>query len=175
MKSGDLWRKIPQFPFSSKTRMLNGGYNSTLDEKGRFTFPTRLRESIAHTTKEEDISACEELVVTRGIDRCLWAYPPDKWHTFAAKLENASAMKQDVRLLQRHFLGWAVVCEFDRGGRLAIPQALREWANLKRECVVMGLGERIEIWDADTYRNYSGDTDESDKVIAAAESLACFF
>ncbi|MDR0552314.1 MAG: division/cell wall cluster transcriptional repressor MraZ [Spirochaetaceae bacterium] len=149
---------------------LSGGYNSTLDEKGRFTFPQRVRDSIS----DKD-HPCAELVITRGIDKCLWAYSPDKWQEFAAKLESANAMKQDVRLLQRHFLGWAVNIEFDKLGRLAVPQSLREWANLKRECVVMRLGGRIEIWDADAYRSYSGEADGGGKVEAAAEVLAGLF
>ena len=145
--------------------MLNGGFNSTLDDKGRFNFPSRLRESFSS----------DALVVTRGIDHCLWAYPPDKWQVFAEKLEAASAMKQDVRLLQRHFLGWAASVEFDKSGRVAIPQALREWANLKKECVVMGLGNRIEIWDGDCYKDYSGEAGDSEKLLAAAEGLAELF
>ena len=145
--------------------MVSGGFNSTLDEKGRFTFPARLRDGFAG----------DALFITRGIDRCLWAFPPEYWQQFADRLKGASAMRKDVRLLQRHFLGWAVQLEFDRGGRLAIPQALREWAALKRDCVVMGLGERIEIWDGDMYRDYSGEAGDGEKQLAAAEELSDLF
>jgi MraZ protein len=145
--------------------MLNGGFNGALDEKGRFTFPSRLREAFA----------AESLVVTRGVDQCLWAYAPLEWRLFAEKLENAPSMKQDVRLLQRHFLGWASALEFDKLGRVVLPQALREWAALKRDCVIMGLGSRVEIWDADVYAAYSGGLGDPGKLLAAAESLSELF
>lgn len=127
--------------------MLNGGYNNTLDEKGRVTFPAAFARALPSSA----------LVITRGLEQCLWTYSPEKWRDFAGRLEVADPMKKDVRRVQRHFLGWAVDAEIDRSSRLAIPQSLREYAGLKRDCVIIGVGQRIEIWDAAVYKSVNDD------------------
>jgi MraZ protein len=128
---------------------LSGGYNNTLDEKGRVSFPARLKSAFQG----------DSLVITRGTEKCLYLFPPDHWKDFAAKLENPEAMSKEWRIMQRHFLGWATEAEVDKSSRLAIPQSLREYAGLSRDVVIMGLGKRIEIWDAALYREAQGEAD----------------
>ncbi|GHV83557.1 transcriptional regulator MraZ [Spirochaetia bacterium] len=135
--------------------MLNGGANNTLDDKGRVTFPAALKKSFSG----------DVLILTRGIEGCLWAYSPEQWKIFSEYWERKSPMLKDVRRMQRHFLGWAQEVEIDKSGRLAIPQSLREYAKLTRNCTIMGTGQRIEIWDSASYEAY--DEGEDDNALAA--------
>lgn len=139
--------------------MLNGGYCNTLDDKGRITFPAALQRAL-----ESD-----KLVITRGIEQCLWVYTPERWREFAEKWEQASPMLKDVRRMQRHFLGWAVEVEIDKSSRIAIPQALREYGGLKRECFVIGVGQRIEIWDSAVYKAVNEGEDGESLALAAEQ------
>ncbi|MDR0410076.1 MAG: division/cell wall cluster transcriptional repressor MraZ [Spirochaetaceae bacterium] len=144
--------------------MLNGGYFNTLDEKGRLTFPAALQRSLSSG----------QLVLTRGVEPCLWVYQPDRWREFAAKWESASPMIKDVRRMQRHFLGWAAEVEIDKSSRIAIPQSLREYAGLKRECVIIGVGQRVEIWDAATYKA-ENEGEDGESLALAAEQFGGLF
>ncbi|GHT51639.1 transcriptional regulator MraZ [Spirochaetia bacterium] len=144
--------------------MLNGGFYNTLDEKGRLSFPTALRGKLTS----------DSLVLTRGIDNCLWAYPPELWLPFAAKLESGSPMLKDMRKLQRHFLGWASELDIDKSSRLAIPQSLRTYAGLTRDCTILGVGQRIEIWDTETYDKVNGGESGEDIALAAEQFAEMF-
>jgi MraZ protein len=144
--------------------LLNGGYFNTLDDKGRITFPAALQRSLASGA----------VVMTRGLERCLWIYHPEKWREFAEKWENASPMKRDARMLQRHFLGWAAEAEIDKSSRLAIPQSLREYAGLKRDCVIIGVGRRVEIWDAAVYKAVN-EGEDGESLALAAEQFSELF
>ncbi|GMO46664.1 MAG: division/cell wall cluster transcriptional repressor MraZ [Termitinemataceae bacterium] len=144
--------------------LLSGGFYNTVDEKGRLSFPAALRKGFSG----------DSLVITRGVDTCLWAYPRDKWQLFAEKLEAASSMQKEVRRLQRHFLGWATESVIDKAGRLAIPQTLREYAGLVRECTVMGLGQKIEIWNSDKFTCENEGNGEDD-ISAIAQQFADMF
>jgi MraZ protein len=147
-------QKIAEFP-----SLLNGGYCNTLDDKGRITFPAALQRALAS----------DNLVITRGIEQCLWVFTPERWREFAEKWEQASPMLKDVRKMQRHFLGWAAELEIDKSSRIAIPQTLREYAGLKRECFVIGVGRRIEIWDAAVYKAVNEGEDGENLALAAEQ------
>jgi MraZ protein len=147
-------------------KMLSGGFVNTLDEKGRVTCPSKLI----------NLFSGDSLWLTNGLDHCLWAFPPEAWDEFAQKLEKLPVMKSNARAVQRNFLGWAVQAELDKSGRLAIPQALREKAGLKKSCVMLGLGKRIEIWDEDAYNAATGCSGADGKDISAlAEDFADLF
>lgn len=133
---------------------MNGGFNNTLDEKGRVTFPARLKNGFSG----------DVLVITRGLEPCLYLFPLKAWKEFAARLENPQAASRDWRRLQRHFLGWAVEAEIDKSGRLAIPQSLRDYAGLTRDVIVMGVGRRVELWDAERYRAAQGKEDNLEDI-----------
>ena len=107
--------------------LLTGEYNNTIDEKGRVSFPVKLRTAVNQNV----------LMVTKGLDRCLWLFTTEEWDAFQTKLmSNASMMKSRSLNVVRHFIAPAQPVEFDKNGRLSIPQSLREYANLSKDCVV---------------------------------------
>lgn len=126
--------------------LLTGEYRNTLDEKGRILFPSRLRAEITGNV----------LIVTKSIDNCLWLYTPEEWKILSEKIMGAaSPFDQKARLVIRHLIAPAQEIEFDKAGRLSIPQSLREYAGLSKDCVVLGVNRFIELWDAAKYREYS--------------------
>ena len=141
--------------------LLTGEYRNTLDEKGRILFPARLR-----TVLTENV-----LMITQGLDGCLWLYTSSEWKNFSQKLmESASPFNKDSRLVLRHLIAPAQEVEFDKAGRLSIPQSLREHAGLVRDCVSMVVNKYMELWDAERYEQYLAETDLSFK--EAAEGLS---
>ncbi|MDR2481932.1 MAG: division/cell wall cluster transcriptional repressor MraZ [Spirochaetaceae bacterium] len=144
---------------------LSGGFNNTLDDKGRVNFPARLRGGFSG-----DI-----LVITRGLEKCLYLFPPPAWKDFEEKLEQPAFMSRDWRKIQRHFLGWATESEIDKSGRLTIPQSLREYASLTHDVIVMGLGKRVEIWDAVIYKETQGEKDGGQELEDIAEKCGLLF
>lgn len=126
--------------------LLTGEYRNTLDEKGRILFPSRLRSQITGNV----------LIITKSIDNCLWLYTPEEWKILSEKImETASPFDQKARLVIRHLIAPAQEVEFDKAGRLSIPQSLREYAGLSKDCVVLGVNRFIELWDAAKYQKYS--------------------
>ncbi|HOV93649.1 MAG TPA: division/cell wall cluster transcriptional repressor MraZ [Spirochaetales bacterium] len=140
--------------------LLTGQFQNTLDEKGRISLPARMRSELSGT----------DLVVTQGIDKCLWLFPPLFWQEFSEKvMASTSLFQAKSRLVQRRILAPAQEVEIDRLGRISIPQSLREWAGLTRECVILGITKYIEIWDSQEYRHYM---DENEKeFLSATEQL----
>ena len=137
--------------------LLTGEYRNTLDEKGRILFPARLR-----TVLTENV-----LMITQGLDGCLWLYTSSEWKNFSQKLmESASPFYKDSRLVLRHLIAPAQEVEFDKAGRLSIPQSLREHAGLVKDCVIMGVNKYMELWDAERYEQYLAETDLSFKEAA---------
>lgn len=126
--------------------LLTGEYRNTLDEKGRILFPSRLRAQITGNV----------LIITKSIDNCLWLYTPEEWKELSEKImASASPFDQKARLVIRHLIAPAQEVEFDKAGRLSIPQSLREYAGLSKDCVVLGVNRFIELWDAAKYQEYS--------------------
>jgi MraZ protein len=144
---------------------MTGGFNNTLDEKGRVSFPARLKSGFSG-----DI-----LVMTRGFENCLYLFPPDDWKLFEEKVLNTQMPMRDALKMQRHFLGWAAEAEIDKSGRIAIPQSLRDYAGLNRDVCIMGIGKRIEIWDADIYRETQGEKDDGQELLDIAEKYQLSF
>ena len=125
--------------------MITGQFHNALDEKGRLSVPQRLRSAIAGT----------ELVITRGIDNCLWVFPPDEWQGISDSLmDAASPFTKKARLLQRRIIAPAQEVEIDKAGRITIPQALKEAVGLRRDCIILGIKKYIEIWDVEEYDRY---------------------
>lgn len=132
--------------------LLTGEYNNTIDEKGRISFPVKLRTAI-----NQDV-----LMVTKGLDTCLWLFTLGEFESFKDKLTgNASMMKKKNLQVVRHFVASAQPVEFDKNGRLSIPQSLREYARLEKDCTVLGISDFVEIWDASTYSEYQKANEES--------------
>lgn len=140
--------------------MITGQYRNALDDKGRILIPAKMRSDVPGNS----------LVITSGIDRCLWLFPPEEWKQLSDKLmEAASPFSRRARLLQRRIIAPAQEVELDRTGRILIPPFLKETAGLNKECVLHGIKKYIEIWDADEYAAYL-DASE-DEFQEAAEEL----
>jgi MraZ protein len=140
--------------------MLTGEYKNSLDEKGRLSIPAKLRNSVPGSV----------LIITRGLDRCLWLFPPDEWKKMSESLmQAASPFRKKARILQRRFIAPAQEVEIDKAGRINIPVTLQEHAGLKKEAVILGIKQYIEIWDEAEYENYLESTDEEFQ--EAAEEL----
>ena len=122
--------------------MLIGEYHHNIDEKGRLIIPSKFREEIGNS-----------FVVTRGLDGCLFVYSLVEWEKIIARLKKLPFTKKDARTFTRFFLASATVCEFDRQGRINLVNSLIEYADLKKECVIIGVNDRLEIWSLDKFDN----------------------
>jgi MraZ protein len=139
---------------------LTGEYNSTLDDKGRLSLPSRLRAVLLGNIQ----------VLTKGMDKCLSLYPQEEWNLFKQKvMDSTTVFNSGSRNLRRRLIGPAQELEIDKAGRIAIPQTLREYAELSRDCVILGQDEYVEIWNAESYRNYTHESE--DEYQAASERL----
>ncbi|HLR01897.1 MAG TPA: division/cell wall cluster transcriptional repressor MraZ [Virgibacillus sp.] len=130
--------------------MFMGEFNHNIDLKGRIIVPSKFREGLGET-----------FVVTRGLDKCLFAYPMDEWEILEQKLKKLPLTKKDARAFTRFFFSGAVECEVDKQGRINIPQPLRNYADLEKECVVIGVSNRIEFWAEEKWEDYFQDSEES--------------
>lgn len=145
--------------------LLTGEYRNTLDEKGRILFPTKLRSGITSNI----------LIVTQAFDRCLWLFTPDEWNNISSKLmDNSSPFNEKNRLVLRRFIAPAQEIEFDKSGRLSIPQSLREYAALSKDCVILGVNKYMELWDMESYKAYLTETEDSFRSAAEELNSICF-
>lgn len=126
----------------SPAPMLLGEYEHTLDDKNRLTLPARFRQAFA-----------EGIVVTRGMDGCLFAYTPEDWISLVrGRLATLDPLSKEGRRMQRFFYAGATEAELDKQGRVGIPGALLEHAKLGRDVVVAGVHDHLEIWDRAAWR-----------------------
>ena len=126
--------------------MFMGEYHHSIDDKGRIIMPSKFRYDLGET-----------FVITRGIDSCLFVYPKETWNRLTEKLNELSFTKKDVRSFQRFFLSAATICEFDKQGRINITSPLADYADLTKECVVIGVNDRIEIWSKNNFDKFLND------------------
>ncbi len=126
--------------------MFRGINNATLDNKGRMALPSRSREMVL-------LASHGKIVVTIDMrERCLLLYPLPEWEVVQRKLESLSNVNPQARLLQRLLIGHATDLELDSNGRILLPTLLRDYANLKKKLVLLGQGNKIEIWSDDIWR-----------------------
>ena len=135
--------------------MFMGEYQHSVDAKGRLIVPSKFREDLGNT-----------FVITRGLDKCLFGYPMDEWRKLEDKLKQLPMTKKDARAFTRFFFSGATEVEIDKQGRINIPQNLRQYANLSKECTVIGVSNRIEIWDRETWSSFYDESEESFEDIA---------
>lgn len=138
--------------------MFMGEYHHNIDEKGRLIMPSKFRYDLG-----------ENFIVTRGIDSCLFVYPKETWNKLTSKLNELSFTKKDVRSFQRFFLSAATLSEFDKQGRINIPTPLADYASLTKECVIIGVNDRIEIWSKENFDKFLNDN--IDNISEIAENL----
>ena len=136
----------------------------TIDEKGRVSLPARYREIIS--TSYDD-----QLIIT-NYDTCLLAYPYDAWVTLEEKYNQLSIMQPEVEIFGQFFIAGASECTVDKLGRILIPPNLREYANLKKSVVFVGMGSRIQIWDQQLWEEKFLAAKEQFREIKGREFLA---
>ncbi len=132
-----------------------GEYQHSVDAKGRLIIPSKFREELGTT-----------FVITRGLDNCLFGYPMDEWRKLEEKLKELPMTKKDARAFARFFFSGATEVEIDKQGRINIPSTLATYAKLEKECVVLGVSSKIEIWAKDAWESYFNDAEESFNEIA---------
>lgn len=127
-----------------------GEYHHNLDEKSRIIIPSKLRDELG-----------EKVIVTRGIENCLFVYSEKEWASIVSKLKSLPFTKKDARSFTRLFLSGATVCEFDKQGRIKINSPLINYADITKECVIIGVNDRLEIWSEQSWNNFFNDNKES--------------
>jgi MraZ protein len=136
--------------------MLLGAHEHTLDDKNRLTLPAKFRHAFA-----------EGVVLSRGMDGCLYAYPRGDWQEqVQRRLAALDPLSKEARTMARYFFAGAADGELDKQGRVMIPAALADHAKLAREIVVAGLHDHLEIWDRAAWRA------QMEEVEGSAEDVA---
>ncbi|CAM4260161.1 division/cell wall cluster transcriptional repressor MraZ [Paenibacillus tarimensis] len=135
--------------------MFMGEYQHNIDDKGRLTIPAKFRESLG-----------SQFIVTRGLDNCLFVYPMSEWSVLEQKLKSLPLMKSDARAFSRFFFSGATECELDKQGRVNLPNHLCEYAKLDKDCVVIGVSNRVEVWSKAIWEGYYQQSEETFNEIA---------
>lgn len=137
--------------------MFIGEYAHNLDEKGRIAVPIKFRKDFA-----------KGAVVTRGLDNCLFFYTKEEWKKLADKLAGLPIAKANTRAFARLMLAGAMDVDLDKQGRIILPEYLRSFASIKKQIVIAGLYNRLEIWDKDKWNIYKKGTEKDSSDIAEA-------
>lgn len=127
------------------TPVFIGEYNHTIDPKKRLAMPSRFRGELG-----------SKVVVTRGLDDCLFVYPMKVWEEIAAKLGTMPVGEAGTRSFTRMMLAGAVDVDLDSQGRVLVPDYLKSYAGLRKDTVIVGLYNRLEIWSEDRWKKYKG-------------------
>ena len=130
--------------------MLIGEYKHTIDNKKRLAIPAKFRKDLG-----------EKAVITKGLENCLVIYVLDEWQKLAQKLENLPTSQADARNFVRIMLSGATDVELDKLGRILIPDYLKNYASFKKNVTLLGLSNRIEIWDTEKWEEYRKKTESS--------------
>ena len=140
--------------------MLIGEYEHSLDTKGRLILPAKIREDMGET-----------FIITKGLDGCLFGFSQTEWANFEEKLKTLPLTNKNARDFVRFFLSGATECEMDKQGRFLIVANLREYANLEKDAVIIGVGTRIEIWNKEKWKAYNSDENISADAIAENKTM----
>lgn len=135
--------------------MFMGEYHHSIDVKGRLIVPSKFRDDLG-----------EMFIITRGLDQCLFGYPLSEWGLLEEKLKGLPLTKKDARAFTRFFFSGATESELDKQGRINIPAPLLQYAKLEKECVILGVSNRIEIWSKQIWEDYFVQSEESFAEIA---------
>lgn len=138
--------------------MLMGEYHHNIDEKNRLVIPMKFRNELG-----------EKFIITRGLDKCLFVYSIEEWNKIASKLKTLPFTQRDARNFTRFFLSGATDCELDRSGRVSITSPLIEYADISKECVIIGANDRLEIWSKESWDSFMNDN--VDQLSDIAENL----
>ena len=139
--------------------MFYGEYLHTIDRKGRLILPAKFREACkAHFV--------EKFFVTRGLDKCLFMFAEEEWRSQETKFKAISFTKQQARTFNRLYFSGAVEVVPDRQGRILIPQYLKDFAEIKKDVMIVGVSNRAEIWAKDKWQEFYGTSKQSFEEIA---------
>ena len=138
--------------------MFIGEFHHTIDEKGRIIIPAKFRDELG-----------ERFIITRGIENCLFVYSLENWDKITNKLNSLPFTKKDARVFNRFFLSGATDVELDKQGRVNISTPLIDYAKLQKDCVVIGTGDRLEIWAQEYWDIFFNST--KDNMSDIAENL----
>ena len=138
--------------------MFMGEYHHNIDEKNRLIIPAKFRASLG-----------EKFIIARGLEKCIYVYSLEEWNKIVAKLETLPFTKKDARTFIRAFFSGATECEFDRQGRICITSPLVSYADITKECVIIGANDRIEIWSSNGWEKFF--LDNASKLEDVAEDL----
>lgn len=164
-KSGDKarkqWTRSLWFVFKNinKLNMFIGEYHYKTDEKSRLSIPAKFRLELK-----------KQVVITRGIEKCLVLYSQKNWEKLATKLAALPISKEKNRDFNRLMLGGAMDVEVDGQGRVVLPDYLRVYAKIKKNVVIVGLYDKLEIWDKEDWEKQKSSSEKESKMIA--ESLS---
>ena len=142
---------------AERIEMFIGEYIHNIDEKGRLAVPVKFRSKLASGA-----------IVTKGLDNCLSLYPEEAWNKMVEKMEELPLTKSKSRAYARFILTGAFSAEIDKQGRINLPATLREYAVVKNQVIVTGLGDHIEIWSTKRWEEYRENI-EKDSVNIAEE------
>ena len=135
--------------------MFIGEYHHTIDEKGRIIIPAKFREELGNN-----------FIITRGIENCLFVYSTENWAKITNKLNSLPFTKKDARTFNRFFMSGATDVELDKQGRVNISKPLIDYANLLKDCVIIGTGDRLEVWSQESWDSFFDSTKDSMSDIA---------
>ena len=128
--------------------MFMGEYHQKIDDKGRLTIPSKLRNDLGNN-----------FILTRGLDGCLFLYPKDTWNKIVSSYENLPNIKES-RNFMRFFLSGANIQDFDKQGRINISSVLINHSGLIKDCVIIGVGERLEIWSLEKWESFTKENEQ---------------
>lgn len=137
--------------------MFMGEYQHNMDTKGRVIIPAKFREDLG-----------PKFVATRGLDNCLFVYPMQEWTVLEKKLTSLPITSKNARTFVRFFFSGATECELDKQGRVSLPVNLRNYAQLEKQVIIIGLANRLEFWASEKWSSYLDSAEESYEEIAAA-------
>ena len=123
--------------------MFMGEYHHSIDDKKRLIIPSKFREELG-----------SEFIITRGIENCLFVYSKSSWEDITHKLGNLPFTKKNARNFNRFFLSGATTAELDRSGRVLITSPQISYAELTKDCIILGVGERLEIWSETNWKEF---------------------
>ena len=138
--------------------MFMGEYHHSIDDKGRLIIPSKFRTELG-----------DSFVITRGLDNCLFVYSLVEWNKLVDKLKKLPFTKKNARNFNRFILSGAINTELDKQGRANITSSLISFANLEKDCVIIGVNDRLEIWSKSNWESFFNEN--SDKLSDIAEDL----
>lgn len=139
--------------------MLIGKFQNSIDAKSRMIVPAKFRDELGY-----------KCVVSKAIDKCLNVYPMAEWEKFMDKLSKLPSSDPKVRQFTRHFFASALECEIDKQGRVTISQELRDYANIEKDLVTVGINEKIEIWSKEEWDDKENATEMDPSQMAESMS-----